>query len=148
MHGIQRPLAPFARKPLVLIIEDEAYLAKMMQRLLRSEGFDVEWCELGREGVEKSRSLRPDAIVLDLCLTDVDGFKALHELKFSDKTRDIPIVIASAATHRLTPEERLLAHAIVSKPFSFAQLLDALTSATSHGPASEILPEAPSRLRA
>ena len=130
--------------PLILLVEDDKEIANMLRRFLQLEGFSVQWHDTGCAGLETAKSSRPGAIILDLNLPDMDGCKMLHVLKSAPETTAIPVIVASAATHRLNLDERRLAHAVMAKPFAFGQLLTALEAAGLRGAAGG--PQAVSRL--
>jgi CheY-like chemotaxis protein len=129
----QPPGAP-AASPLVLVIEDEADIAELMQIMLEEEGYQVVCHGSGVRGLAAAAELQPRAVVLDLCLQDMDGRKLLHSLRDDPETTHMPVVIASAMTHRLTADDRELVQRVLIKPFGFEELLGAVSSAIEAGP--------------
>jgi PAS domain S-box-containing protein len=79
--------------PLVLIAEDDASTAEVLQSMLASNGFRVALASDGRKAMEMARQIRPDAILLDIMLPEQDGWETLRQLKLNDDTRDIPVII-------------------------------------------------------
>lgn len=77
----------------ILIVEDEEALLKTMGEYLADEGFDVVSAMDGQAGLEMAQSENPDAILLDIILPKMDGFKVLEEIKKSENTKEIPVVL-------------------------------------------------------
>ncbi len=101
----------------VLVIDDEAKIRDVLHRYLAAEGFEVSEAATGREGLEKIRALRPEAVVLDVRLPDQDGFEVLAELR---KTSAAYVLMLTA---RVEEVDKLLgltlgADDYVTKPFS------------------------------
>ncbi|MBX4187075.1 MAG: response regulator transcription factor [Candidatus Doudnabacteria bacterium] len=81
------------KKTKVLIVEDEEILLTALSEELKQEGFDAIGAPDGMEGVAKAASEKPDLILLDLVMPKLDGIGALKQLKESDETKSIPVVI-------------------------------------------------------
>jgi DNA-binding response OmpR family regulator len=79
----------------ILIIEDDRYISKMYQLKLSLDGFDVQIAENGRQGVEKVKDFKPDIILLDILMPEIDGFEVLKIVKGDDETKNIPVLIMS-----------------------------------------------------
>jgi two-component system, OmpR family, response regulator RpaA len=118
------------RLPIVLLIEDDSPIAQMICLVLEDAGFRVIWRADGTTGLSAATSVDPCAIVLDLKLPDVPGQQVLVALKGDAKTKDIPIVIASATAFELTPEEKQLAEAVLGKPFEIEDLIAVIARAS------------------
>jgi CheY-like chemotaxis protein len=112
----------------VLLIEDEAKIAHLIQRVLEGCGYRTQWCGTGVEGLAAAVFLIPEVIVLDLSLPDIEGNEVLRTLRARPETHDIPVIITSALPDRLTASDRELTQAILAKPFRFEQLLYAITT--------------------
>ncbi len=65
----------------ILIIEDEEYLAQMYRFKLDKEGYQVEYALDGKTGIEAAKKLKPDLILLDIVMPEMDGFQALEGLR-------------------------------------------------------------------
>ncbi len=79
----------------ILIAEDDKYLANAYRVKLEKENFEVLIVAQGKELLEEVEKYKPDLILLDLLMPVMDGFEALKKLKENEKTRDIPVLIAS-----------------------------------------------------
>lgn len=80
----------------LLIIEDNEQNYYMMRFLLEKKGFKVIGAENGRLGVEKALSEKPDAILLDIQLPEMDGYAVAAELKKHAEIDDVPIVAVTS----------------------------------------------------
>ncbi|HEV8237970.1 MAG TPA: HAMP domain-containing protein, partial [Thermoanaerobaculia bacterium] len=101
----------------LLIVEDDETFAQTLLDLARDRGFRGIVAGTGNEALEHARTLRPDAITLDLLLPDMDGWVLLDRLKHDADVRHIPVHIISAAGYG--EERRGLeqgAVAVLSKP--------------------------------
>lgn len=80
------------KKNTVLIIEDEPPITKLLTISLESAGYKVVTCDNGREGVRLSASVRPDLILLDLGLPDIDGKEVIRGVR---EWSQVPIIVCS-----------------------------------------------------
>ena len=78
----------------ILVIEDDKFLRKVINRKLLKEGYEVIEAMDGSEGIKAAEN-KPDLILLDLVLPEMNGFEALAELKKKPETKDIPVIILS-----------------------------------------------------
>ena len=92
----------------LLIIEDNEQNYYMMRFLLEKNGFQVIGAETGREGIEKALLHRPQAILLDIQLPEMDGYAVAAELKKYPEIEDVPI-IAVTSYAMVGDRERVLA---------------------------------------
>jgi len=84
------------RQKTVLIVDDEEDFADMIQMRLEANNYRVVVANDGQAGIEKARAEMPDAILLDVMMPGIDGFKTLHELKLDGELRDIPVIMLTA----------------------------------------------------
>jgi len=80
----------------VLVVDDEPEVVEMLKMVLENASYSVLTAYDGTEAVQKTKEEKPDAIILDLMMPGVDGFNASKELKNSDDTADIPILVLTA----------------------------------------------------
>jgi CheY-like chemotaxis protein len=103
---------------LVLIVDDYAEGREICAEYLAFRGYRVATAEDGEDALDKTRTLRPDVIIMDLSLPRLDGWEATRRLKGDDSTRRIPIIALTA--HALaSARERAIAagcDAVVTKP--------------------------------
>jgi threonine synthase len=89
----------------VVIVEDDPGASQLMARILQAHGVEqIVEARDGEEGIEAVRANRPDLVVLDLMMPNVDGFEALDRLKADEDLRDVPVVVVTAKD--LTTAER------------------------------------------
>jgi len=77
----------------VLVVEDEEILLTGLKEELESGGYTVQGASDGVEGLEQTKSFKPDLILLDLLMPKMDGMEMLQKLKADSATRDVPVVI-------------------------------------------------------
>jgi len=90
--------------PRILIIDDRIEDLKLMEAVLRNEGFDVLEALNGAEGLAKAIEENPDLIILDLLMPDISGFDVVKSLREHPETQNIPIIICTVK--ELTAEDR------------------------------------------
>lgn len=110
----------------VLVIDDEQGIRSLLDTLLSRKGYDVVLADGGRKGLELFRRERPDVIVLDLNMPEMDGVAFLQQVRSLNP--DQPVIILTGAG---TPEKEQRVHALgvselVEKEFSLHRLGDAL----------------------
>lgn len=113
-------------KKILLIIDDEEDLTSMLSFRLQNSGFDTITAGNGDMGVGLAKENKPDLILLDLMMPNVDGFEVSRRLKSDSATKHIPVVIFSALGNKNTKEsvKKLGAAGFIEKPFEPDILLD------------------------
>ncbi|RKY41565.1 MAG: hypothetical protein DRP85_05845 [Candidatus Makaraimicrobium thalassicum] len=84
----------------VLLIEDSPLDAAIAKEFLEKEGLEVDVAMTGEEGLEKSRRMKPDLILVDLALPGIDGFEVCARLKKEARLRDTIVVVLSVKDDR------------------------------------------------
>ena len=108
----------------ILIVDDEAAVADLIEAVLVSEGFTVAIARDGIQGILLARDWKPDLVLMDIMLPGVDGTTAIRRLKSDPATADLPIVAMSAGrTIRRQSNELADADAALAKPFDIDALL-------------------------
>jgi two-component system phosphate regulon response regulator PhoB len=109
----------------VLIIEDQRDLTDVLSYNLQREGYEPIVAHDGEEGLRKAQTLLPDLIILDLMLPILNGLEVCRELRASERTRQIPIVMLTAKAEETDQVVgfSLGADDYVTKPFSVKVLL-------------------------
>ncbi|MBM2810238.1 MAG: DNA-binding response regulator [Chloroflexi bacterium] len=97
----------------------------MLTRVLKSEGYEVLHASTGREGLGMLGDRRPDLLLLDLMLPDIDGLEICRLMR-CDGFRDLPIIVVSARMASQDQQQAIEAgaSACLAKPFHVDQLLD------------------------
>jgi two-component system OmpR family response regulator len=107
----------------VLVVDDEAYITDLVGMALRYEGFDVAVAASGREALTRAGAFRPDLLVLDVMLPDVDGIEVCARLRRDGM--EAPVVFLTA---RDAAEDKIAGLTVggddyVTKPFSLEELI-------------------------
>ncbi|BAY65203.1 multi-sensor hybrid histidine kinase [Calothrix brevissima NIES-22] len=110
----------------LLVIEDDVKFARILQDMAQQQGFKVLLALHGQAGLALAQQYKPDAITLDVCMPDLDGWMVLDRLKHNGETRHIPVHILSIDDRQQRGLE-LGAIAYLQKPVSKEQLTGALT---------------------
>ena len=112
-------------RPRILIIEDERALTRVLCYNLEREGYEVVVAHDGLEGLRRAQTQPVDVIILDLMLPTLNGLDVCRELRASERTRDIPIVMLTAKAEETDQIVgfSLGADDYVTKPFSVKVLL-------------------------
>ena len=109
--------------PLVLVVDDHAEGRDICARLLMQAGFRVATAINGLDGLVKALTLRPDVIVMDLAMPDLDGLDCTRQLAASSLTREIPVIVLTA---HATPEAKASAVAAGCRGFMVKPLMPEL----------------------
>ncbi len=122
-HGRTELLRPDGSPVRVLVVDDESALADLLSMALRYEGWEVRTAGDGAEAIRITRELRPDAVVLDIMLPDMDGLAVLGRLR-----RELPDVPVLFLTARDAVEDRIAGLTAggddyVTKPFSLEEVV-------------------------
>lgn len=106
-------------RPTVLIVDDEPFNVDYLEQELEDLGYDTSSAANGREALEAIETEPPDLVLLDIMMPILDGFAVLERLKASARTRDIPVIVISAATDLRSVARgiRLGAEDYLPKPF-------------------------------
>jgi threonine synthase len=89
----------------VAIIDDDPNAVRLLKRILQARGqYILHEATNGREGLDMIRRERPDIVLMDLMMPDLDGFGLLQVMKEDKALKDIPVIVVSAK--ELTPNER------------------------------------------
>jgi two-component system, OmpR family, alkaline phosphatase synthesis response regulator PhoP len=89
-------------KKRILVVDDEPDFSMIVKKNLEKEGFEVELAYDGADGLSKVKSNPPDAIVLDVMMPVMDGYKVCSILKGDKQYSEIPIVLLTAVASRVT----------------------------------------------
>ena len=108
----------------VLIAEDNSEIRELVCTELETEGFKVVSAANGKEAVSKTRSLKPDVIVMDLAMPVMNGIEAIERLKNDDTTRHIPIIVGTVSEEKEDIVKSFEAGAIAytTKPYFIPEL--------------------------
>jgi Response regulators consisting of a CheY-like receiver domain and a winged-helix DNA-binding domain len=107
----------------VLVVDDEANITDLVGTALRYVGFEVATATTGREAIERARAFRPELIVLDVMLPDLDGFEVTRRLRGEGLRIPVLFLTARDATEDKVTGLTLGGDDYVTKPFSLEELV-------------------------
>lgn len=79
----------------ILIIDDDQAVTGVVKAVLEKDGYSVLEAHSGTEGLAKAEELRPDLIIMDISMPDMDGYAATEKIKENPAIRDIPVIFLS-----------------------------------------------------
>ena len=129
---VDREQAAQARRPSVLLIEDEASIADPFAQALARSGFRATVARTGAEALELTRSLEPDVVLLDLALPDMDGRDVCRQLRRTSDTPIIRVTASGTVTDRIVGLE-LGADDYIVKPFAVAEVVARIRAVLRRG---------------
>jgi CheY-like chemotaxis protein len=109
----------------VLVVDDEPFMLRLIEIVLERDGYKMIKASNGSEAIEVARRERPDLIIMDGMMPQMDGLTAVRVLKEDPELRRIPVILLTANPNRYSPEDAASSGATVflTKPFSPTQLL-------------------------
>ena len=112
----------------VLLIEDEPNIIEAISFILSRDGWTVHTHEDGLTAMDKVTAYPPDLIILDVMLPGRSGFDVLRDIRASEVSRDIPVMMLTARGQAKDRElaARLGANQFMTKPFSNAEVRDSV----------------------
>ncbi len=114
----------------VLLAEDEPNIVESISFLLKREGFEVMVTGDGRTALETAIAEKPDVMVLDLMLPEMDGYEVLRNLRANQEVKNLPVLMLTAKGQKIDRETALECGAdlFMTKPFSNADIIAAVNS--------------------
>ncbi len=112
----------------ILIVEDDDAIRNNIIRLLKLEGFEIVSAINGRLGLEKAREVRPDVVISDVSMPEMDGFQLLEAIRADRELAATSVMLLTALDDRASMRRGMTAGAddYLAKPFTRVELLDAL----------------------
>jgi two-component system sensor histidine kinase/response regulator len=109
----------------ILVIDDQPINVQLLKRKLEREGLQVTAAYNGQEGLEKIAQHKPDLILLDVMMPDMDGIEVCQRLQANDDTRSIPVIFITARTNKESKLEGLAVGAVdyITKPIDLDETL-------------------------
>lgn len=111
-------------KPTILIVDDEPTIREIIESILANKNYSLEYAANGRAALKQARALRPDLILLDLMMPDMDGMEVCQQIRKDPDLAEVPIVMITALDDRNLRIACLDAGAddFITKPFDSAEL--------------------------
>ena len=113
----------------VLCIEDEPEMIDLIRLILGRRGFEVHGAGGGVAGIKMVRELRPDLVLLDLMMPDMDGWEVYQQMKGDASLKDTPVIIVTAKAQNIDKVLGLHIAKVddyIAKPFSPQELLESV----------------------
>lgn len=110
----------------ILVVDDEKDIVRLEQTGLKSEGYEVVTASTGREALEKVFFEKPDLILLDVMLPEIDGFEVLKRLRENPETAAIPVIMLTAKSEEADVVKgwKSGADLYITKPFELEELME------------------------
>ena len=125
--------------PRILIVDDDAFIRRPLEVLLRREGFEIDLAGDGEACLAAMEQARPDLVCMDIMMPGLDGFSACEEIRRRPHLAGTPVIFLSAKGQDadIVRGTTLGAAGFVAKPYSPAELVrkirEVLAVDTAHG---------------
>jgi two-component system response regulator VicR len=116
-------------KKTVVCIEDEPEMVDLIKLILGRRGFELTGAMGGREGLEVIRRVKPDLVLLDLMMPDIDGWEVYQQMKADEELKHIPVIVVTAKAQSIDKVLGLHIAKVddyVTKPFGPQELLQSI----------------------
>jgi DNA-binding response OmpR family regulator len=113
----------------IVCIEDEPEMIDLVRLILGRRGFELIGAVGGREGLETVRQVKPDLVLLDLMMPDMDGWEIYQHMKADEELRNIPVIIVTAKAQSIDKVLGLHIAKVddyITKPFGPQELIDSV----------------------
>jgi two-component system response regulator VicR len=123
-------------KKRILYVEDEREMIELTRIVLEREGFEMTGVVGGARGIEAIRREKPDLVLLDLMMPDVDGWEVYRQMKADKDLTDIPVIIITARTQSIDKVLGLQIAKVadyITKPFGPGELVESIKRVLEKG---------------
>ena len=113
----------------ILCIEDEPEMIDLIRLILGRRGFEVKGANGGVEGLQMIRQEKPDLVLLDLMMPDMDGWEVYQQMKADERTKGIPVIVVTAKAQSIDKVLGLHIAKVddyIAKPFSPQELMSSV----------------------
>ena len=124
----------------ILYIEDEKEMLELTRIVLEREGYEMLAAVGGADGIEAIKREKPDLVLLDLMMPDVDGWEVYRQMKADKEVADIPVIIITARTQSIDKVLGLKVAKVadyITKPFGPRDLINSVKKVLDSDNASE-----------
>ena len=117
-------------KKKILVVDDEDDILNFLELVLQEKGYEVMTANGGQEALTQAQMAKPDLVLLDIMMPQMDGWEVLKLLRVEDETANVPVAMLSARTDAQDRVQGLQEGAVdyIFKPFSLQDLLDKIES--------------------
>jgi len=113
----------------IVCIEDEPEMIELVKLILTRKGYKVHGAQGGQQGLELIRQVKPNLVLLDLMMPDMDGWEVYQQMKADPDVKDIPVIVVTAKAQSI---DKILGLHIakvndyITKPFGPSELLQSI----------------------
>jgi DNA-binding response OmpR family regulator len=113
-------------KKKILVVDDEDDILQFLELVLREKGYEVVTAASGQEALTRAQMDKPDLVLLDIMMPQMDGWEVLKLLRVDEETSHIPVAMLSARTEAKDRVQGLQEGAVdyICKPFALQDLLE------------------------
>jgi DNA-binding response OmpR family regulator len=109
----------------ILLVEDDPSVRELLKVLLEVEGYDIVEARDGLEGLRKAGDVKPDLVIIDLMMPEVDGERVIARLRAQPSMERMPVIVVSGRYEALDRCRDLIGgENVFAKPFEPVKLLD------------------------
>lgn len=114
----------------VLVVDDDRMNLRMAEFALKSGDYECVTALSGEEGIALIKTEKPDVVLLDVCMPDIDGFQTLEAIRMDPDIQDTRVIFLTGCVDETVESQaiHLGVQRIVEKPFKVPNLLDAIES--------------------
>ncbi len=125
-------------KKKILVVDDEDDILNFLELVLREKGYEVLTAGGGQEALTQAQMAKPDLVLLDIMMPQMDGWEVLKLLRVDEETASVPVAMLSARTDAQDRVQGLQEGAVdyIFKPFSLQDLLKKIESIFGHAETS------------
>ncbi len=115
----------------IMVVDDEEHLLKIIGTRLEKSGFDVITVCESKTVLERAKAERPDLLILDIMMPELNGVELGHQLRQDPITREMPVIFLTALMKReeIDVAGRGSSRPVLAKPFDSAELLREISQA-------------------
>jgi CheY-like chemotaxis protein len=121
----------------VLLVDDSEHLLRVLELYFQGLGLGVLTASSGKEALEQVESGRPDAVVLDVMMPDINGIEVCRRTRANKRSQATPVVILTANPAYEAPAARAGADRFITKPFSLETLSETIGQLVGWDPVSQ-----------
>ncbi|RPH62433.1 MAG: response regulator [Chloroflexi bacterium] len=113
----------------ILCIEDDSEMTDLIRLILARKGYEISVASGGQVGIRKIREEKPDMVLLDLMMPDMDGWEVYQQMKADEKTKEIPVIVVTAKAQSIDKVLGLHIAKVddyIAKPFSPKELIESV----------------------
>jgi len=121
----------------ILCIEDEVEMIDLVSLILKRGGYEVIGARGGREGLEAMAREKPDLVLLDLMMPEMDGWEVYQQMKAAEHSKGIPVIVVTAKAESIDKVLGLHIGKVddyITKPFGPQELLESVEKVLSRSP--------------